>query len=151
MHSDTAIGPSAPLVEGAVRWALARLGDAGFRGRCYAFLEDAYEHGNGLVLDGQGRSAREAADAYGCRKDGPPPRGAYVFFDCLCEVDGERRNWGHMGLSLGDGRIVHAWDVVRVERLEEVEQLDVPPGWTRPAYLGWAPVERILVNARPGP
>jgi hypothetical protein len=137
------------LVEGAVQWALTRLGEARYRGLCYLFVEDAYEHGNGVILDGQGRTAHEAAVAYACRKAGPPPRGSYVFFDAVCELEGELKNWGHMGLSLGDGRIVHAWDVVRVDAIEAVERLEVPPTWTRPAYLGWTPVERILVNARP--
>lgn len=137
-------------MDNAVAWALARRGDAQYRGVCYGFLEDAYEHGNDIALDGQGRTAYEAAEAYGCRTDGPPPRGAYVFFDTICEVDGELNRWGHIGLSLGDGRVVHAWDVVRVDSIEEVERLSVPPTWTPPSYLGWTPVERILVNARPG-
>src|SRR5512140_2407313 len=127
MHSDPALGPPDALVEGAVQWALARRGDARYRGLCYLFLEDAFEHGNGIVLDGLGTTATEAAAAYGCRRDGPPPRGAYVFFDTVCEVSGELKNWGHIGLSLGDGRIVHAWDVVRVDAVEEVERLEVPP------------------------
>lgn len=133
-----------------MHWALARLDDEQYRGVCYGFLEDAYEYGNDIELDGQGTTAFEAAEAYGCRKDGPPPRGAYVFFDTVCEVNGELARWGHIGLSLGDGRVVHAWDVVRVDSIEAVERLVVPPTWTAPTYLGWAPVEQILVNARAG-
>ncbi len=134
----------------ALQWALDRLGDPRYRGRCYAFVEDAIEYGGDLELDGKGTTAREAAEAYGWRRDGPAPRGAYVFFDAVGPLDGVVRNWGHIGLSLGDGRIVHAWDVVRADTIAAVEQLACPPGWTRALYLGWAPVERILVNARSG-
>ncbi len=145
----------AMLSEGAVAWATARLGSRDYAGRCYAFLEDAYELGNGIVLDGQGSTAREAAEAYtarmeaaGLRPEGPPPRGSYVFYDCSGELKGETRNWGHIGLALGDGQVIHAWDVVRIDTLQGVEALDPPPGWTRPVYTGWAPPEVFLMGLR---
>lgn len=148
--TSLALPPQDQIVEAAVRWALDRVGDPTYQGRCYAFLEDAIEYGNDLELDGKGSTAREAADAYGWRNEEPAPRGAYVFFDAIGPLDGVVKNWGHIGLSLGDGRIVHAWDVVRVDTIAAVEQLAGLPGWTRPVHLGWAPVERVLVNARPG-
>jgi cell wall-associated NlpC family hydrolase len=135
-------------VDAALRWALARSGDVSYRGRCYGFLEDALELAGGIELDGQGTTAKEAALAYGCRTDGPAPRGAYVFFDATGPLDDVIKNWGHIGLSLGDGRIVHAWDVVRADTVATVERLVGPPGWSPLTYLGWAPIERILVNAR---
>ncbi len=148
--TSLALPPHDRIVEAAVRWALDRLGDPTYQGRCYAFLEDAIEHGNDLELDGKGSTAHEAAVAYGWRNDGPAPRGAYVFYDAVGPLDGVVKNWGHMGLSLGDGRIVHAWDVVRVDTVAALEQLAGSPGWTRSVHLGWAPIERVLVNARPG-
>ena len=132
-------------IEGAIRWAMERLGSTKYAFMCYGFLEDAYEFGNGIVLDGQGRSAKEAADAYGAQRDPEiPPRGAYVFYDCWGAIDGDSRNWGHIGLSLGDGQVVHAWDKVRVDGYRDIESLDAAPGWTKPSYLGWAPAEDIL-------
>lgn len=136
----------AKIVERALRWALDHLGSADYPGLCYAFCEDAYELGAQIILDGQGTTAREAADAYGVQAQSPAPRGSYVFYDCAGPVEGVARNWGHMGLSLGDGRIVHAWGIVRVDEIRAVEALEPPPGWSRPRYLGWAPVERILVG-----
>ncbi len=132
-------------IEGAIKWALARIGSDQYPFLCYSFVEDAYELGNHIVLDGKGSTAREAAKAYGCQP-GDPPRGSYVFFDSTGPIKGEVRNWGHMGLSLGDGRVIHTWQVVRVDSIEEVECLDSGPDWTSPKYLGWAAADQVLVG-----
>jgi uncharacterized SAM-binding protein YcdF (DUF218 family) len=143
------------LAEGAIHWTNARLGQPGYAGRCYTFLEDAYELGNNIVLDGQGSTAREAAEAYfarmqaaGLRAEGPPPRGSYVFFDWTGELNGETRNWGHIALSLGDGQVIHAWDVVRIDTIQGVEDLTSSPGGNHPVYTGWAPPEIFLLGVR---
>jgi len=130
-------------IEGAVRWAMQQVGSETYATLCYGFLEDAYELGNGIILDGKGCTAREAAEAYGWQS-GEAPKGSYVFFDCTGPIRGDVRSWGHIGLSLGDGRIIHAWDVVRVDTLDDMEKLPPTPGWTVPVYLGWAPAEQIL-------
>ena len=135
----------------AVSWALKQLGSAKYPALCYAFCEDAYELGGNIVLDGQGRTAREAADYYLPRASTDPsacpPLGSYVFFDCFGELKGKYRNWGHMGLSLGEGRIVHSWDgVVRLDEIRAVAALPALPGWTQPVYTGWCPPELILVG-----
>lgn len=131
--------------EGAIAWALGKVGVTDYAFLCYAFVEDAYEFGNGIVLDGQGSTAGEAADAYGARGcRGVPPRGAYVFYDCFGTLKGEYRNWGHVGLSLGDGRVIHAWDQVRIDHFLGIEKLPPGPGFERPQCIGWTPVARIL-------
>ncbi len=71
-----------------------------------------------------------------------------MFFDCSGPVDGVRRDWGHVGLALGDGRIVHAWGDVRIDAIDEMSRLPAAGGWTLPACVGWAPPERILLDAR---
>lgn len=43
-------------VEGAIAWALGKVGVTDYTALCYAFVEDAYELGNGIVLDGLGRT-----------------------------------------------------------------------------------------------
>jgi aminoglycoside 3-N-acetyltransferase len=138
------------VIEGALNWAMGQLGEAKYAGLCYAFCEDAYELGGEIILDGQGRTAREAADAYlarmataGLSCEGSPPRGSYVFYDWLGTISGETHNWGHIGLALGDGRILHAWNVVRVDDLHTVEKLVSPVGG-QPVYIGWAPPEIFL-------
>jgi hypothetical protein len=140
--------PDALLIDRAIAWALARLGSIDYLCKCLAFVEDAYELANAIVLDGY-PSAKEAADGYGAAENpGPPPRGALACYDCWGEIGGERRNWGHVGLALGDGRVVHAWGAVRVDGYLAIQDLANAPGWTAPRYIGWAALERALVGAR---
>jgi len=47
--------------EGAITWAVDKLGITDYAFLCYLFVEDAYELGNSIVLDGQGSTAKEAA------------------------------------------------------------------------------------------
>lgn len=118
-------------------------------GVCYGFPEDAYADGNTIALDG--RAARRTS----------PPRPAAAgrtaaAWRLRLLRHQLRSEWGVGPLephrpSLGDGRVVHARDVVRVDSSEQAERLDVPPTGTQPRSLDWTPVERILVNARPLP
>jgi len=134
----------------AVAWALARVGDTGYALRCLAFVEDAYERANEIEVFG-GASATESAALYGLSSysgNEPPPAGSLVFYACGGPVDGTWRDWGHVGLALGDGRVVHAWDAVRVDAAAAVEELEPAAGWTRPRLVGWASVERVLEGHR---
>lgn len=142
------------IVDDALAWAQAHQGEKKYAGLCYGFCEDAYELGGGVELDGQGTTAREAAEAYlarmradGIQSEGPPPRGSYVFFDWEGNIHGEWRNWGHMGLALGGGRVIHAWDVIRIDTINEIESLASPAGG-QPHYTGWASPEIFLQGAR---
>jgi hypothetical protein len=51
-------------------------------------------------------------------------------------------------LALGDGRVIHAWGIVRVDNIADMEKLDDTPDWTSPRYLGWAPAEQILIGMK---
>jgi hypothetical protein len=131
-------------ISGAIEWAMGKLGSTDYAYKCLAFVEDAYELGNNVWLDGQGCTAKEAAEAYSAQDHGGvPPRGAYVCYDCWGTFEGEHRNWGHVGLSTGDGKVIHAWGEVRMDDYLAVQDLDVP-GWTKPRYIGWVPVSAIL-------
>ena len=128
----------------AIQWAIDRLDSADYPFKCLAFVEDAYEIPNGIVLDGYD-SAGEAAEGYGAAENlGRPPRGALVFYECHGTIDGLRRNWGHVGIALGDGRIIHAWGTVRTDDYLKVEDLAPALGWTVPLYVGWSPAEAII-------
>lgn len=133
-------------VEGAIRWAVGKLGVTDYTYRCYGFVEDAYELGNNTVLDGQGSSAAEAAEAYRAAeyRDDPPERGAYIFYDCYGTIRDDYRNWGHVGIHIGDGRMIHAWDRVRIDTLDDIENLKPGPGFEAPQYVGWTPVSVIF-------
>ena len=74
---------------------------------------------------------------------GVPERGAVVFYDCLCQSENGPVNWGHCGISLGDGRMIHAWDKVRIDGCLEIEKLTAMTG-DHPKYLGWVPLVRVL-------
>ncbi|GAB2717897.1 hypothetical protein ACFQWB_16630 [Paenibacillus thermoaerophilus] len=71
-----------------------------------------------------------------------------MFYDAEGEIGGIRRNRGHVGLSLGDGRVIHAWDRVRIDECRAVSELAPAPGWTRPAPAGWVPAETVLRGSR---
>ncbi|MDT9682865.1 hypothetical protein RND61_12395 [Streptomyces sp. TRM76323] len=136
-------------VENAVAWARGHLGETSYASRCLAFVEDAYERSNHLEVFG-GDFARESAELYAAQDNtGTPPIGAFVFYDTSGELFGQRRNWGHVGLSLGDGRVIHAWDRVRIDHYLDVQDLGVPPGWDAPRWIGWTPVQRVFQGCRP--
>ena len=139
------------LAQRAVAWALARRGDPAYAGRCLAFVEDAYERANQIEVFG-GSSAAESAELYGTHpydRASPPPIGSLVFYACSGPLGGVRRPWGHVGLAVGDGRVVHAWDVVRVDAAEAVSALPPAEGWDPAELTGWTPVERVLQGYRP--
>jgi hypothetical protein len=69
--------------------------------------------------------------------------GVYVCYDCSGTLNDERRNWGHIGLSVGDGRVIHAWGEVRLNGYLAIQELEVP-GWTKPRTIGWVPASDIL-------
>ena len=134
------------IKQNAIRWALAREGQAEYVGWCLSFIEDAVEQSNNIELFG-GDCARQSALMYadGMRFDAPEA-GAFVFYDCCGIVDGEAYDWGHCGLCIGGGKIIHAWNVIRVDDYLALEQLSPAPGWTAPHYLGWVPLERVLAQ-----
>lgn len=133
----------------AIAWARARLGSTDYTTRCLAFVEDAIERSNDLELFG-GDFAQESAVLYDAAANaGAPPLGALVFYDSVAEMHGVRRNWGHVGLSLGDGRVIHAWDRVRVDDDRAVEDLVPPPGGEPLRSAGWASLERVLRGSVP--
>lgn len=143
--------PSRHFADAAIAWALSRLGETAYSGRCLAFVEDAYEHANGIEVFGAD-SARGSADLYGTQPYQPshPPRpGSLVFYDTEGPTSEGWRDWGHVGIALGDGRVVHAWSQVRVDAAEDVQTLRPPDGWTAPRLRGWTDVERFLEGHRP--
>ncbi len=134
------------IKQNAIDWALAREGKAEYVGWCLSFIEDAVEESNGIELFG-GDCARESAMLYqdGIRTGEPEP-GAFVFYDCCGTVDGRTVDWGHCGLCIGESRVIHAWNQIRVDDYLSLEQLSPAPGWTAPRYIGWVPLERVLAQ-----
>lgn len=134
------------LIDNTVAWAKERLGSKDYQLRCLGFIEDALERSNSIEIFG-GDSAKESSDIYAAVENtGTPPRGSFVFYDCAGTVEGELKDWGHCGLALDNGEVIHAWDVVRIDNYLEVEKLTTSPGWSHPKYIGWAPIETILIG-----
>ena len=131
------------LTENMILWAKDKLGSGEYAGWCLSFIEDALEKSSGIEIFG-GDSAKESALLYADdMRQGPPERGAFVFYDCICQGPDGPVNWGHCGISLGDGRIIHAWDEVRIDDYREIEAMTALSG-DHPKYIGWVPVERVL-------
>lgn len=144
MSDDTVV-----IGQNAISWAKQHLGSPGYSTRCLAFVEDAIERANGIEIFG-GDYATESARLYGA-SDGssaPPPAGALVFYDSVGELFGTRRDWGHVGLSLGDGDVIHAWNEVRIDEYLSVASLTPASGWEPLRFVGWVPLTRVLEGSR---
>ena len=133
------------LTENMIAWATAKLGCTEYRGWCLSFIEDALEISNGIEIFGGDSAAASAALYADAMQAGDPERGAFVFYSCLCAGDAGPVNWGHCGISLGDGRVIHAWDTVRIDALQDIETMPTTAG-DRPRYLGWVPLCRVLAQ-----
>jgi hypothetical protein len=125
---------------------MAQLGNPSYALRCLAFVEDAYERSNGIELQGAVTAAESAAsfELQAYRSASPPPAGAYVFYATGGPVDGVRREWGHVGLARGDGSVVHAWDVVRIDDAAAITDLPPAAGWDPARLIGWAGPDQVL-------
>jgi hypothetical protein len=133
----------------AAAWALNHEGSTAYATRCLAFVEDAIERSNGIEIFG-GDYAAESARLYEASLNtDTPPMHALVFYESVGELFGVRRDWGHVGLSLGDGRVVHAWDRVRVDGHRALEGLAPAAGWQPLRWVGWVPLGCALEGARP--
>jgi len=107
----------------AAQWARTQIGVSTWIWRCERFVEEAY--GTRFVF----RTAVEAARKLDLhrRPIGTAPRGALLFFG----GDRYNRGYGHVGLALGDGRMISA--LARVE----ITNVAHDPYW-RALYRGWA-------------
>ena len=133
------------MIENMIHWAEEKLGERKYAGWCLSFIEDALEISNGIEIFG-GESAKESAELYSdAMKSGLPSRGSFVFYDCMCISQDGPVNWGHCGISLGDGKVIHAWDVVRIDDYLELEKMTAVSG-DHPRYIGWVPIDRVLAQ-----
>ena len=136
-------------IENAVEWALANQHRTDYGFKCLAFVEDAFEQSNAIEMFG-GSTATESAEMYGVTDAAPPPKGAFVFYDAHgpSPIDGVVKNWGHVGLCIGDGKVIHTWDRIRIDDHLDLEELGNLPGWSPLRYRGWTPPEVFLDGHR---
>ena len=137
------------MAEAMIQWARNRLGATKYAGWCLSFIEDALEIPNHIEVFG-GDCAKASAVLYAdAMRTGEPPRGAFVFYDCLCNGESGLVNWGHCGIGLGGGQVIHAWDVVRTDDYLKIERMRAQSG-DCPRYIGWVPIERVLAQKPDG-
>lgn len=136
------------MIDNTIKWSKNHLNSEKYLMKCLAFVEDALELSNGIEIFG-GDTAKESADLYADSiSTGEPPRGSFVFYDCKGEIDGVSNNWGHVGFAINDGKIIHSWGHIRVDNYLDVEKLEGSDTWESPSYIGWVPLERVLIGYR---
>lgn len=140
---EAALNDFSRFADNAIAWALSNKERDDYQLKCLAFVEDAYEYSNRIEMFG-GDTAAESADIYAPLRSGPPLRGSFAFYDAEGEISGIRKNWGHVGLAIEDGRLIHTWDRIRIDDHLSVEMLIPGLGWSRPVYRGWVPPEVFL-------
>ena len=132
------------ITENTINWALEYLGKKDYVFKCLGFVNHALGHSNNIEISITS-SAKQAAETYSAdTSTGTPPRGSFVFYSSTGIIKGVSKNWGHVGLALDDGRVIHAWDVIRINDYREIETLKSAPGWTAPKYIGWVSIEKVL-------
>lgn len=131
------------LITNAITWALENQKNSDYQYLCLAFVEDAYEQSNSIEMFG-GSTAKESAEMYGTHIETKPKRGDFVFYNATGPINGTSKNWGHVGLCLGNDQIIHTWDTIRIDNYLDVESLQNAPGWSNPEYIGWVSPEVFL-------
>lgn len=122
-RAHAAVAPRSAAAR-AIAWAEQLDGSTRYAWYCERFVENAF--GTGGLYE----SAWDAAQAIGLHR-GTAPRGALVFF----RPDPTNHGYGHVGISLGGGRMVSALARVMVTRIAGSRY------WSA-LYAGWASVPR---------
>ena len=115
-----------------MKWAEARIGQTNYDYWCLKFAADAYRSTSRQIPGAEYAKLwwdqRRAAQHVG---DMNAPRGAFVFWSWTGTIDGVRRDWGHVGISRGDGTMVTSRfggvAGIRIVRISDY----------RTNYLGW--------------
>jgi len=134
-------------IDKAIAWASKKMeiGDKNYSGWCLKFVQDAYEYtlpeDNTVTRYGYPKEAVDSGELEVINNE-TPPCGAYVFYEWWGTVEGEYRNWGHVGISLGNGQIIHAWNVIKKENYLDlastIEKHNLEEGKPGEGYIGWA-------------
>lgn len=121
----SALSPEAK-VQGAVEWANQQVGRTDYAWFCQRFVEHAFGTQNQYST-----AAAASSDLAPLRDQGNPaaaPAGALMFF----ARHASNRYFGHVGLSVGGGRMISALARVQVDDVGSSQ-------YWRSLYLGWAP------------
>ena len=131
------------LTENMISWAKNRLGSSKYNNRPLQFVEDALEKSNHIKVFAD-EDIEELYDLYKDRlHQGRPERGTIVFYDCRTLNEEGSVSWGHCGIGLRDGKVIHSLDAVRIDDHLEIEDMTAPDR-NNPKYLGWLTIETLL-------
>ncbi|MEN6513014.1 PKD domain-containing protein [Methanoculleus sp.] len=131
--------PQAPTgfsswAEDAIKWGenWKGTGDTYWNGYCLRFVANSFRGGKAEGISNWLSAILAASDLYRINQEPEgwvhAPRGAVIFFD----NEGTNTN-GHVGIYLGNNRVLHAWGTVKNETISEA--LDKPDVGR---YLGWS-------------
>ena len=120
-------------IEKVINWASKQESKDYWKEYCMAFVSDALKVcENRPSSPNELKSKLENADKYYSKEnDWDPPKGSLVFFSGKGKELYER--CGHIGISLGNKKVIHAYQTVKEESISDIEKLDCID-----AYLGWA-------------
>ena len=145
-NPEDLVPPSAPnyftsnqdKIERAIAWTIAQEGKIDWAKYCLKFVANAF----GREAAGY-HHPNEMKDALGDRfyswtNCWNPPRGALVFFSGQGSGDDiDYKKCGHIGIYLDDGKVIHAYGIVRLQNIagreEGIEGLSYID-----SYIGWA-------------
>lgn len=128
--------------EAAISWAQNNLGSRHWYELCLRFVANAFmQQGDppAEIPEGTWTSALDAVNGdedFDLVLKDPDrwenaPRGALIFFGKTKE-----NQFGHVGIYLGDGRMIHSYGKVRIDDVEQIGKLD--QGRLIGSYMGWA-------------
>lgn len=128
-------------IEAAIKWATDNVNNTKYKNKCLAFVKAAYSNA-GLSINRTDfydstvgdQTAKKAGEVLVTNTDKKPPRGALVFWEGF---DTYGNNVGHVGISLGNGRVVHQWG-----KNHTIDEITKYANLTNKSYMGWgAPVK----------
>lgn len=93
-------------IEQAISWANKQIGSQAYNYWCLKFVGEAFRQGG--ISNAGYMTATQAGNKLITNTDKNPPRGAVVFWNWYGTIDGVYDNYGHVGISLGNGQVIHA-------------------------------------------
>lgn len=131
------------IIENMIRWAKRETGNREYAGQYLSFINDALEKSGGSAVF-VGNSANDSSESYSSAlRFGAPERGALVFYDCLYRGENAPANYGHCGIALDGGAVIHALNDVRIDNYLAIEKLTSRNG-DHLRYIGWVEIDRLL-------
>jgi len=116
-------------VNKVIDWAENQKDKTNWYGYCTAFVQDSFKtyfrFGSANAL----MNYLIGSNLFCSDKSVIPPTGTLVFFSAIEPY----KKYGHVGISVGDGKVIHSYDKVRTDSINTIENLNYID-----SYLGWA-------------